>query len=107
MKKTQLSPHRYKPISYGSNVQVAPEEETSKPLNESSVQRVQQIVGALLWIGRAVNNKVLVALSAIGSQQASTIKATIVAIHQLLDYCATYPDNGILYRASDMVLAGR
>ena len=28
------------------------------------------------------------------------------AIHQLLEYCATYPDDDILYRASDMVLAG-
>ena len=27
------------------------------------------------------------------------------AIHQLLDYCTTYPDNGILYRSSNMVLA--
>ena len=29
-----------------------------------------------------------------------------MAIRQLLDYCATYPNDGILYRASDTVLAG-
>ena len=52
-----------------------------------------------------MNNKLLVALSAIGSQQASATEATNEAIHQLLDYCATYPDDGILYRSSDMVLA--
>jgi hypothetical protein len=69
------------------------------------VKRVQKIVGALLWIGRAVNNKLLVALSAIGSQQASATENTNKAIHQLLDYCATYPDDGILYRSSNMVLA--
>ena len=28
------------------------------------------------------------------------------AIHQLLNYCATYPDDGILYPASDMILSG-
>ena len=67
---------------------------------------MHKIVGALLWIGRAVNNKLLVALSAIGSQQASATEATNRAIHQLLDYCAIYPDDGILYRASNMVLAG-
>ena len=60
----------------------------------------------MLWIGRAVNNKLLVALSAIGSQQASATEATNMAIHQIPDYCATYPNDGILYRASDMVLAG-
>ena len=103
-KKPHLSPHRCKPINYGSKFQMAPEEDTSKPLNEAGIRCVQKNVGALIWIGRAVNNKLLVALSAIGSQQASATKATNMAIHQLLDY-ATYPDNGILYRSSDMVLA--
>ena len=28
------------------------------------------------------------------------------AINQLLDYCDTYPDGGIIYRASNMILAG-
>ena len=104
-KKPQLSPHRCKEIKYGSKVQHALEEDTSSPLDPAGIQRVQQIVGALLWIGRAVNNKLLVALSAIGSQQASATMSTNDAIHQLLDYCATYPNDGILYRSSDMILA--
>ena len=58
-----------------------------------------------MWIGRAVNNKLLVALSAIGSQQALATEDTHKAIHQLLNYCATYPANGIVYRSSDLVLA--
>ena len=53
-----------------------------------------------------MNNKLLVDLSAIGSQQASATEDTNKAIHQLLDYCPTYPDNDILYRSSDMILAG-
>ena len=104
-KKPQCSPHRCKPINYGSKVQLTLEADTSKPLDAAGTRRVQKVFGALLWIGRAVNNKLLVALSAIGSQQASAIEATNKAIHQLLDYYATYPDDGILYRASDMVLA--
>ena len=52
-----------------------------------------------------MNNKLLVALSAISSQQVLATEETNKAIHQLLDYCATYPDNGILYRSSSMVLA--
>ena len=83
-----------------------PEEDTSKPLNDAGIIRVQTIVGALLWIGRAVKNKLLVALSEIGSQQASSTEDTNKAIYQLLYYCATYPDDGILYRSSNMVLAG-
>ena len=53
-----------------------------------------------------MNNKVMVALSTIGLQQASATEDTNKAIHQLLDYCATYPDDGIIYRSSNMILAG-
>ena len=56
--------------------------------------------------GRAVKNKLLVALSEIVSQQASSTEDTNKAIHQLLYYCATYPDDGILYRSSNMILVG-
>ena len=52
-----------------------------------------------------MNNKLLVAVSTIGSQQASATESTNDAIHQLLDYCATYPDDGILYRSNNMILA--
>ena len=45
---------------------MAQEEDASKPLNYKGIQRVQQVVGDLLWVVQAVNNKLLVALSAIG-----------------------------------------
>ena len=60
----------------------------------------------MLWIGRTVNKNMLVALSEIGSQQASATEDTNKAIQQLLDYCATYSDDGIIYRSSDMIPAG-
>ena len=56
-------------------------------------------------MGRAVNNKLLVALSAIGAQQAAATEDTVAAIDQLLDYVAIYPNDGILFRKSDMILA--
>ena len=48
-------------------------------------------------MGISVNNKLLVALSAIGSQKSAATEETDDAIEQLLDYVATYPDNGILF----------
>ena len=68
------------------------------------MQRVQEIVGACLFYGRAVDNKLLVAINTISSQQAHATEDTNKAITTLLDYLATYPDDGILYRASDMIL---
>ena len=76
------------------------------PLEKEGIRSVHMIVGALLWVGQAVNNKLLVALSVIGSQQSTSTEETNKAIHQLLDYSATYPNDGIIYRSSDMVLAG-
>ncbi len=76
-------------------------------LEPVGIKRIQAIIGALLYYARAVDNKLLVALSTLGTQQvsATTTTATKADCDWLLDYCATYPDDGIIYRASDMVLA--
>ena len=103
-KKPQLSPHKHCKISYGTKEQLVPEEDISPPLDSQGTKHVQDIVGALLYYARAVDNKLLVGLSAIGAQQASATHQTSAAIHQMLDYCATYPADSILYRSSDMVL---
>ena len=103
-KKPQLSPHKHQEISYDAKEQLSPEDDTSPPLDIQGKKRVQGIVGAILYYARAVDNKLLVGLSAIGSQQASATQLTSEAIDQILDYCATYPADGILYRSSDMVL---
>ena len=52
----------------------------------------------------AVDNKLLVALSTVGVQQAVSTEGKNEAINQLLDYCATYPNYGILYRSSNNIL---
>ena len=103
-KKPQLSPYKHREVIYGAKEQLSFEDDTSPPLDSQGTKRVQGIVGALLYYARAVENKLLVGLSAIGSQQASATQRTNEAIDQILDYCATYPDGGILYRSSDMVL---
>ena len=95
--KKQLSLHRCRDITYGSKVQQAPEEDASPELDERGVLRVQRIFGALLYYARALNNKLLVALSVIGAHQASGTLKTRKETNQILEYCATYPDDGIVY----------
>ena len=53
----------------------------------------------------SVDNKLLITLSEISTQHASTTEATSTAINQLLDYVATYPNDGITYRDSNMRLS--
>ena len=70
-KKPQYSPHKHRPIDYGATQQLVQPTNTSPPLNEKGIKRIQGIVRALLYVGRAVNNKLLVALSTIGARQAA------------------------------------
>jgi hypothetical protein len=103
--KPQQSPHKHRDIVYGAKQQLIPDDDTSPPLTAAGIKRIQGIVGSLLYYARAVDNKLLVALSAISSQQAKATENTAQAANQLLDYVATYPSDGVTYRASAMILA--
>ena len=45
------------------------------------------------------------ALSEIGAQQEAETEDTTAAIEKILDYVATYPNGGILFKKSDIILA--
>ena len=72
---------------YGAKEKLAPEDDTTPPLDSQGTKCLQGIVGALLYYARAVDNKLLVVLSAILSQKAAVTQRTNEAINQILDYC--------------------
>ena len=84
---------------------MSPEEVNSPSLNATGIKRVQAIVGVVLFYGREVDKKLLLSLNAIGTQQATANESTNEAINHLLDYLATYHNDGIIYRSITMVLA--
>ena len=84
---------------------MAPEEVDSPILDYKGIKRVQAIVGTLLLYGLVVFNKVLVDLNTIGIQHAAATESTNEDIYHPLDYLATYPNNGIVYRARKMVFS--
>ena len=47
-KKPQLSPHKHREVIYGEKDQLAPEDDTTPPLDSQGTKCVQGIVGALL-----------------------------------------------------------
>ena len=102
--KPQHSLHKHHAIVYGAKTPLSPEEYTCAKLVATGIKCIQGIVGSLLYYARAVNNKLLVSLSTIGSQQAAATANTIKAINQLLNYVATYPDNGTTFQTSHMIL---
>ena len=54
---------------------------------------------------QSCDNKLLMTISVMAPFQAAATENTQSEINKLLDYCATYPSDGITYRASSMVLA--
>lgn len=61
--------------------------------------------GKFLFYGRAVDNTILVALSAIASQQSKPTTDTMAKAKQLLDYLASQEEAILTYSTSKMVLA--
>ena len=91
-RQPQKFPRKWREIDYGSKIQLAPDEDDLEPLDEEGIRWVQMVVGALIYYGRAVDNKILTALSVIGSEQSKATENTENtkrAINMLLDYCAT------------------
>ena len=105
-KKPQHSPHRHTPINYGVRVQYATDIPNSPPLTDAGKLRIQQLIDAIQYYARVVDNKLLVALSNLAQQQTSPTEDTDTDMLQFVDYLATYSNDGITHRASDMVLAG-
>ena len=81
---------------YDAKEQLTHEDDTSLPLDNQGTKRIQVIAGALLYYTRAVENRLLVGLSYIVSHQDATTEHTNEAINHILDYCATYPADGII-----------
>ena len=103
--KPQHQPHPHAEKIFGATVQYAKAPDNSPVLPPDKKTYIQQVLGVLMYYGRAVDATILVALSSIASAQAAPTELTLSLIKQLLDYVATHPDAILTYEKSDMVLA--
>jgi hypothetical protein len=83
---------------------MTPSPDESTKLDAAGITRVQEIIGGLLFYGRAVNSTMMVALLTLAPQQENITKSTAKVITQLLNYAAEHPDATIRYIASDIDL---
>jgi hypothetical protein len=103
--RPQNSPHPHAITIYGAKAQFVTAADDSPPLDKAGQKFIQAVTGTLLYYARAVVPTILVALSAIASQQANPTLITMERAKQLLDYCASQEEAVLTYNASDMVLA--
>ena len=73
-------------------------------MDSSGIKNVLKTTGVLLYHTQSLNSLLLAALNTLGTENASATKNTIIALTQLLDYCATYPNSTLRFVASDTVL---
>jgi hypothetical protein len=84
--------------------QFTPDKDTLAPLLPDCIKCMQTIIGPLLYYACAVDNKLLVALNAISARQAKAKINMEQLVETFLNYVSTYPNDGIAYRACDVVL---
>jgi len=87
--RRQYSPHAWQRPVYGSTTQAPMSPDTTDPLDDEGVKRLQEVIGTLLFYGRAVDYTVLQTLSDLASEQANGTAATMGALVGLLNYVAT------------------
>jgi hypothetical protein len=73
--KPRLSPYTCLLIFYSTKTQFSPDEDISELLDDARKHRIQEIISSLLYYACAVDNKLLVALSAIAAKQSKATAA--------------------------------
>ena len=103
-KHPQYSPHKWLTYAYGAKVQYSPNATTALKLEKHDITRVQSIAVTFLYISRAINPTILVALNEIRSEQDSPTTDTIKKTKMLMDYADTQPYAIPPFHASNMCI---
>ena len=98
------SPHKWLASTYGAKVQYPPNTTTAPKYDKRDITRVQSIAVTFLYIVRAVDPTMIIALNKMGAEQASTTTDTVHKTKMLMEYAATQPDAVIWFEARDMCL---
>jgi hypothetical protein len=103
--KPQWQPHPHAIPTYGATIQYAKQIDQSRPATKDEQKYIRQVIGVLLYYGRAVGSTLLVALSSLASAQAAPTAYTLELVKWLLNYAVTQPDAILTYEKNDMILA--
>lgn len=97
------SPAVYIPPKYGNSTQT-PTSDTSLSLSLLEIKTLQEQVGCLLYYARGVDATILPAVNHIASLQSQPTTMVAAAMDRLLQYCARFPNNALVFTACDMRL---
>ena len=73
-------------------------------MSPERIKRIQDIVGTFAWYARATDPTMAHTLSSIAARQCKATENLEEEVSHFLDYCATHPNAGVRFMASDMIL---
>jgi hypothetical protein len=100
-----MQPYPQTTPTYDTTIQYAKAVYTSRSATKAEEKVIWQVIGVLLYYGRAVDSTIITGLSSLAAAQAKPTARTLFLINWLLDYMATNLDAILTYKKSDMVLA--
>jgi hypothetical protein len=81
------------------------EKETTSPaLSAKDINKLQQLMGTLLYYARAVDPTLIMPINVLAYEQSKATSDTADKVIKLLNYCNTHPETKIRYHASTMIL---
>jgi hypothetical protein len=96
--KLQTQPYPHTTATYGATIQYAKAVDTSPAATKADEKVIRQVIGILLYYGRAVDSTIITGLSSLAAAQAKPTAPTLFLISWLLDYVATNPDAILTYK---------
>ncbi len=102
--KRQTCPYSPEPKKFGTEAQAPLPPNSSPHLNAKGIKHIQQIVSSILYYAKAVDMRVLKALSLIAVQQTNAMEKAMDQCIRLLDYLSGHLKAKFRFHASDMVL---
>ncbi len=103
--KPQHQPYPHVKVIYGAKAQYEACPKESPKLDKVGTKFIQEVTGVFLFLARAINGRLLPALSALASEQSNPTEETMQKCKLFLDCMATEEEMILTYQASNMVLA--
>ena len=102
---TKLKHHPYTHVNPTYGARMTQYAKVEDVFDKAGKKFIQEVCGVFLYLAQAISGGLLLALSALASQQANPTKKNMTLCKNFVNYMASQDKAILTYRASDMVLA--
>ena len=96
------SPSIYVPPKYGKQGPQFTVEDNSIIIDDKAIKVIQGIVGSMLYYSRVTDPTFVTSVNDMASEQATPTTKVLLKADRILAYAASYPNNQLVFKRSDM-----